>query len=110
MMGDDNPDPTALFQSTFLSGPKCTGGLPSPIPDEFGPLNCGHQASPPFSAPIDLDRVTVASRIVHVIGLTNNFAFWRKAIRKSFMTHNLHGIDPPCNPGRQPTCEEGHRT
>src|SRR5437899_5810261 len=88
-MGDDTPGPTALFQRTFLFGPKCTGGLPPPTPEEFGPLNWGHQASPPFSAPKDLDRVTVASRMIQVVGLTNHFVLWRKTIPKSFITPAL---------------------
>src|SRR5271166_2543497 len=59
MMGDESPDPIAVFQSTFWLGPNSTGGLPSPIPDEFGPLNCGH--SP---APAKLDRTTVATTMI----------------------------------------------
>src|SRR5437899_528292 len=59
MMGDDSPDPTAVFQRTFWLGPNSTGGLPSPIPDEFGPLNCGHSA-----APAKLDRTTVARTVI----------------------------------------------
>ena len=38
-MGDESPGPTAVFQTTFWSGPNVTGGLPSPSPEEFGPLN-----------------------------------------------------------------------
>src|SRR6266849_3729148 len=59
IMGDDSPDPTTVFQRTFWLGPNSTGGLPSPIPDEFGPLNCGH--SP---APAKLDRTTVATTMI----------------------------------------------
>src|SRR4029077_12974412 len=59
IMGDDSPDPTAVFQRTFWFGPNSTGGWPSPIPEEFGPLNCGHSA-----APAKLDRTTVASRLI----------------------------------------------
>src|ERR1700730_6067034 len=59
IMGDDSPDPTAVFQRTFWLGPNATGGLPSPIPDEFGPLNCAH--SP---APAKLDRTTVATPMI----------------------------------------------
>src|SRR4029077_15676469 len=59
IMGDDSPDPTAVFQRTFWLGPNSTGGLPSPIPEEFGPLNCGHSA-----APAKLDRATVARRVI----------------------------------------------
>src|SRR5258707_10625777 len=55
MMGDDSPDPTAVFQRTFWFGPNSTGGLPSPIPEEFGPLNCGQSA-----APAKFERTTVA--------------------------------------------------
>src|ERR1700694_3112534 len=59
MMGDDSPAPTGVFQRTFWLGPNSTGGLPSPIPEEFGPLNCGHSASP-----AKLDRTTVATRMI----------------------------------------------
>src|SRR6266699_814730 len=59
MMGDDSPGPTAVFQRTFWLGPNSTGGLPSPIPEEFGPLNCGQSA-----APAKLDRTTVAARMI----------------------------------------------
>src|SRR5579864_8545309 len=59
IMGDDSPDPTAVFQRTFWLGPNSTGGLPSPIPEEFGPLNCGQSA-----APAKLDRTTVAVSII----------------------------------------------
>src|SRR4029077_20554294 len=59
IMGDDSPDPTAVFQRKFLLGPNSTGGLPSPIPEEFGPLNCGHSA-----APAKLDRTMVARTVV----------------------------------------------
>src|SRR6185436_501736 len=44
-MGDDSPDPTAAFQRRFWLGPNSTGGLPSPIPEELGPLNCGQSAA-----------------------------------------------------------------
>src|SRR5579859_2899253 len=56
IMGDDSPAPTAVFQRTFWLGPNSTGGLPSPIPEEFGPLNCGQSA-----APAKVDRLTVAT-------------------------------------------------
>src|ERR1700730_11571908 len=56
IMGEDSPDPTAVFQRTFWLGPNSTGGLPSPIPEEFGPLNCGHSA-----APAKLDTTMVAT-------------------------------------------------
>ena len=59
IMGDDSPDPTAVFQRTFWLGPNATGVLPSPIPEEFGPLNCGHSA-----APAKLVRTTVARRVI----------------------------------------------
>src|SRR5437879_10627045 len=59
IMGDDSPDPTAVFQRTFWLGPNSTGGLPSPIPEEFGPLNCGHSA-----APAKFDRTTVAATMI----------------------------------------------
>src|SRR6266403_903891 len=59
IMGDDSPDPTAVFQRAFWLGPNSTGGLPSPIPEEFGPLNCGHSA-----APAELDKTTVATRMI----------------------------------------------
>src|ERR1700724_3637729 len=59
IMGDDSPDPTAVFQSTFWLGPNSTGGLPSPIPEELGPLNCGHS-----TAPAKLDRTTVATAMI----------------------------------------------
>src|SRR5207245_1217514 len=62
IMGDDSPDPTAVFQRTFWLGPNSTGGLPSPIPEEFGPLNCGH--SP---APAKLDRTAVARRVIQEV-------------------------------------------
>src|SRR5712691_4911957 len=61
-MGDDSPAPTAVFQRTFWLGPNSTGGLPSPIPEEFGPLNCGHSA-----APAKLDRTTVATTMITVL-------------------------------------------
>src|SRR5438876_12142097 len=65
-MGDDSPDPTAAFQRTFWPGPKCTGGRPSPTPEEFGPLNWGHHTLPLFSvAPAKLDRTTVTRRVLH---------------------------------------------
>src|SRR5467141_5401845 len=59
IIGDDSPDPTAVFQRTFWLGLNSTGGLPSPIPEEFGPLNCGHSA-----ALVKLDRTTVATKII----------------------------------------------
>src|SRR6267142_4904566 len=59
IMGDESPDPTAVFQRTFWLGPNSTGGLPSPIPEEFGPLNCGHSA-----APAKLDRTKVATTMI----------------------------------------------
>src|SRR5437660_7237861 len=59
IMGDDSPAPTAAFQRTFWLGPNSTGGLPSPIPEEFGPLNCGHSA-----APAKFDRTTVATAMI----------------------------------------------
>src|SRR5437879_8804125 len=59
IMGDDSPDPTAVFQRTFWLGPNSTGGLPSPIPEEFGPLNCGHSA-----APAKLDRTAIATTMI----------------------------------------------
>src|ERR1700730_14716905 len=59
IMGEDSPDPTAVFQRTFWLGPNSTGGLPSPIPEEFGPLNCGHSA-----APAKLDRTKVAITMI----------------------------------------------
>src|SRR5438034_6382030 len=59
IMGDDSPDPTGVFQRTFWLGPNSTGGLPSPIPEEFGPLNCGHSA-----APAKLARATVAATLI----------------------------------------------
>src|SRR5215471_5321240 len=57
--GDDSPDPTAVFQRTFWLGPNSTGGLPSPIPEEFGPLNCGHSDAPP-----KLDETMAARRVI----------------------------------------------
>src|SRR5579872_4866669 len=59
IMGDDSPDPTAVFQRTFWLGPNSTGGLPSPIPEEFGPLNCGHSA-----APARLVRTAIAATMI----------------------------------------------
>src|SRR5437660_4027723 len=59
IMGDDSPAPTAVFQRTFWVGPNSTGGLPSPIPEEFAPLNCGHSA-----APAKLDRTTDAPTMI----------------------------------------------
>jgi hypothetical protein len=58
-MGDDSPAPTTAFQRTFWLGPNSTGGLPSPIPEEFGPLNWGHSA-----APAKLDRTKVATTTI----------------------------------------------
>src|SRR5262249_11030535 len=61
MMGDDRPAPTAVFHRTFWSGPKWTGGLPSPSPEEFSPLNGGDHTLTVFSvAPAKLDRMMVA--------------------------------------------------
>src|SRR5436190_20054049 len=59
IMGEDSPAPTAVFQTTFWLGPNSTGGLPSPIPEEFGPLNWGHSA-----APAKLDRTKVATTTI----------------------------------------------
>src|SRR5260221_14029944 len=59
IIGDDSPDPTAIFQRTFWLGPNSTGGLPSPMPEEFGPLNCGHSA-----ALAKFDRTTVAATMI----------------------------------------------
>src|SRR6478609_7287960 len=61
IMGDDSPDPTAVFQRTFWLGPNSMGGLPSPTPEEFGPLNCGHS---PVTSPVKLDRTAVAITII----------------------------------------------
>src|SRR6202030_3944730 len=58
IMGDDSPDPTAVFQRTFWLGLNSTGVLPSPIPEEFSPLNCGHSAPP-----ATLDRTTVVRSV-----------------------------------------------
>src|SRR4051812_36775188 len=58
IIGDDSPAPTAVFQRTFWLGPNSTGVLPAPIPEEFGPLNCGHS-----SAPARLDRPKVATKM-----------------------------------------------
>lgn len=64
MQGDDNPDPTTAFQTTFWFVPKCTGDLPSPTPEELGPLNWGHHRLRPLSAAsAKLDK-TIASRRV----------------------------------------------
>src|SRR5882757_8864919 len=72
-IGDDSPAPTAAFHRTFWSGPKCTGGLPSPMPEEFGPLNWGHHTLPPFSAaPAKLDRTTVARRAIQEARVMRN--------------------------------------
>src|SRR5438128_7603914 len=59
IIGDDSPDPTAVFQRTLWLGPNSTGGLPSPIPEEFGPLNCGHSA-----APAKFDRTAAAATMI----------------------------------------------
>src|ERR1700687_2099967 len=59
IMGDDSPAPTGVFQRTFWLGPNSTGGLPSPIPEEFGPLNCGQSA-----APAKVDRTKVATTMI----------------------------------------------
>jgi hypothetical protein len=73
-MGDDSPDPTAVFQRTFWLGPNSTGGSPSPIPEEFGPLNCGHSAPP-----AKLDRMTVARRVIQearvIININSDWDF-----------------------------------
>src|SRR5436853_518682 len=69
-MGEDSPAPTAVFQRTFWLGPNSTGGLPSPIPEEFGPLNCGHSA-----APAKLDRTTVATTMIP--GVMTIYPPWR---------------------------------
>src|ERR1700688_5199816 len=68
MMGDDSPDPTAVFQRTFWLGPNSTGGLPSPIPEEFGPLNCRHSAPP-----AKLDSAPVARRVIQEARLIIKF-------------------------------------
>src|SRR3954452_4236313 len=59
IMGDYSPQPTAVFQRTLWLGSNSPGGLPSPIPEEFGPLNCGHSA-----APAKLDRTAVATTVI----------------------------------------------
>src|SRR5881396_2129803 len=65
-MGDESPEPIAVFHRTFWPGPKWTGGLPPPSPEEFGPLNWGHHASPPFSAARgELERTSITRRIIH---------------------------------------------
>src|SRR5258706_3924316 len=58
IMGDDNPAPTAVFQRTFWLGLNSTGGFPSPIPEEFGPLNCGHSSAP---AKVEMTRVAATT-------------------------------------------------
>src|SRR5258706_13232771 len=57
--GDDSPDPTGVFQRTFWFGSNSTGGLPSPLPEEFVALNCGQSA-----AHAKLDSTTVAATII----------------------------------------------
>src|SRR5882672_928900 len=74
IIGDDSPDPTVVFQRTFWLGPNSTGGLPSPIPEEFGPLNCGHSA-----APAKFVRTTVAATMIQ---------------EARVMTINLRGLCP----------------
>ena len=64
MTGEDNPDPTAAFQSTFLSEPNSTGGLPSPIPVEFGPRNCGQESLSPSSAAAAHESNTTSAKIM----------------------------------------------
>src|SRR5260370_12026786 len=59
IIGDDSPAPTGAFQRTFWLGPNSTGGLPSPIPEEFGPQNCGHSA-----ALAKLDRTKVVAGMI----------------------------------------------
>src|ERR1700730_2086015 len=71
IMGDESPDPTAVFQRTFRLGPNSTGGLPSPIPEEFGPLNCGQSA-----APANLDRTTVATTMIQEVRVTQLPSSW----------------------------------
>jgi hypothetical protein len=67
MMGEDDPDPTGVFHWTFWPGPKRTGGLPPPSPEEFSPLNWGHHSSPPLSAaPAELERATMTRKMIHV--------------------------------------------
>src|SRR5580700_192797 len=61
-MGDDSPEPTAVFQRTFWLGPNSAGGLPSPIPEEFGPRNCGHSAALAM-----LDKTTVANAMIQEV-------------------------------------------
>src|SRR4029077_1700099 len=78
IMGDDSPDPTAVFQRTFWAGPNSTGGLPSPIPEEFGPLNCGHSA-----APAKLDRTTVAATRIEEVRITPYSRFDARAPERS---------------------------
>src|SRR6266700_3275899 len=74
-MGDESPDPTAAFHRTFWPGPKWTGGLPPPSPEEFGPLNWGHHTSPPFpAAPAGLDRTTVTRRVIQGVRFIMNVA------------------------------------
>src|SRR6266853_5462277 len=71
-MGDDSPAPTAVFQRTFWLGPNSTGGLPSPIPEEFGPLNCGHSA-----APAKLDSTKVAATVIQKARVMTISPLWR---------------------------------
>jgi hypothetical protein len=63
-MGEESSDPTAVFQRTFWFGPNSTGGLRSPIPEEFGPLNWGHSI-----APAKLDKTTVVTTRIQEAGV-----------------------------------------
>src|SRR5438128_2585703 len=65
-MGDERPDPTAVFQRTFLPGPNSTGGLPSPSPEEFGPRNAGHASFASSAAPAKVEKAAITRQTIQV--------------------------------------------
>src|SRR6266849_2609592 len=88
IMGDDSPDPTAVFQRTLWLRSNSMGGLPSPIPEEFGPLNCGHSA-----APAKLNRTTVARRVIQEARVIIN-SDWDFAQVYSWRPRRIRGFMP----------------
>src|SRR6266481_4098193 len=89
IMGDDSPDPTAVFQRTFWLGPNSTGGLPSPIPEEFAPLNCGHSA-----ALAKLDRTKVAATMIQGARFMTIYPLGRLVAFVSPLASGAEGVTP----------------
>src|SRR5580704_1797243 len=89
IMGDDSPALTAVFQRTFWLGPNSTGGLPSPIPEEFGPLNCGHSA-----APAKLDRTTIETTMIQEARVITNYPLGGLVAFVSTLASGAEGVAP----------------